>query len=645
MERTFVHEYFKRTAEAFAGHVAVSCGNRELSFEQLDSASDRMAVELIDRGCGIGSIIGVYLEPGIEYVVSIIAILKTGGIYLPLSIDFPPSRLAAVLGLAEAGFIVTGARFESAVGDLLRTNPQVKERFGQYIIDKGPFDGGAMSTRHVSAKMELAKIQEKVQLDKNEHDACYLISTSGSTGEPKAIMGSHRGLCHFIAWEIREFKLERDTRVSWLSHPTFDVSLRDIFVPLCCGGTLVIPEERVRSSPKALYRWLEDKAITLTHVVPTLFRLLTEAIAGQQVDGRVLVSLKYALIAGEPLHGFDVIRWIDVVGDHTRLVNLYGPSETTLAKLFYPIDVSRLEPNTIVPLGKPIPGARAYILKDDRICDIDEEGEICIETQYRSHGYYRNPEMTSRAFVKNPIDPESQEPIYRTGDLGKLLKDGNIQFVGRADRQVKLRGVRVELGEIETILSQNPKVELAAASVDVDEKGNQRLIAYLVPKSGEELYVESLRAFMAERLPEYMNPNIYIILDSLPLTPSGKIDRMSLPAPGMIRPHLKQGYASATNLLEEKLVHLWREALGLEQVGIDDNFFDLGGNSILAAKLAEMVSGYFHVDLPVVKLFEFPKIRLLAKFFSQEALEESPSDIFERRARQRRSRRMPSADS
>jgi hypothetical protein len=150
---------------------------------------------------------------------------------------------------------------------------------------------------------------------------------------------------------------------------------------------------------------------------------------------------------------------------------------------------------------------------------------------------------------------------------------------------------------------------------------------------------------MAERLPEYMNPNIYIILDSLPLTPSGKIDRMSLPAPGMIRPHLKQGYASATNLLEEKLVHLWREALGLEQVGIDDNFFDLGGNSILAAKLAEMVSGYFHVDLPVVKLFEFPKIRLLAKFFSQEALEESPSDIFERRARQRRSRRMPSADS
>jgi amino acid adenylation domain-containing protein len=646
MDGPLIHEFFESQARASARKSAVKSAGGELTYEHLDWASDRMAIELVGRGCGAGSIIGIYLEPSLEYVVSIIAILKAGGVYLPLSTNFPTHRLTAILGLAETGIIVTNARLELEVVNHLKASPLIRSRFEIYVFDEGLVEQVQPGSAAPGAmKTELTKVMNQGRALERDHDDCYLISTSGSSGEPKAILGSHKGLCHFIEWEIREFQLGRSSRVSWLSHPTFDVSLRDIFVPLCCGGTLVIPEESVKSDPRALHQWFEDQSISLTHIVPTLFRLLTDAIVGRSADRRILPSLELALIAGEPLYGFDIIRWSNILGVHTKLVNLYGPSETTLAKLYYPIDASHLEPNAIVPLGKPIPGARVFILKGNRICDIEEEGEICIETRYRSHGYFKNPDMTEKAFVKNPAVPGSLDVVYKTGDLGKMLRDGNIQFVGRNDSQVKLHGARVELGEIEVTLSQNPQVKLAAASLSTDDKGNQRLIAYLVPKNGQELHVESLRKHMAERLPDYMNPNLYMILDSLPLTSSGKIDRTRLPAPETTRPRLEQPYVRASNLIEEELVRLWGEVLGFQSVGIDDSFFDLGGNSILAARLADMIGGAFHIDVPIVRLFEFPKIRLLAKFIAREGPAESTTEDFEKRARQRRARRRPSGDS
>lgn len=646
MDGPLIHQFFESQARASAWLPAVKSAGGELAYEHLDWASDRMAIELVGRGCRAGSIIGVYLEPSIEYVVSLIAILKAGGIYLPLSTNFPAYRLAAILGLAETGIIITNDRFKPEVEKHLKASPLIRSRFEVYVFDEGLVEQVQPGSAAPGAmKTELTKVMDQGRSLERDHDDCYLISTSGSTGEPKAILGSHQGLCHFVEWEIREFRLGCSTRVSWLSHPTFDVSLRDIFVPLCCGGTLFIPEEGVKTDPRAIYQWFDDQSITLTHIVPTLFRLLTDAITGRTAHRRILPSLELALIAGEPLYGFDIIRWSNIVGAHTKLVNLYGPSETTLAKLYYPIDASHLEPNAIVPLGKPIPGARVFILKGNRICDIEEEGEIFIETRYRSHGYFKDPGMTEKAFVKNPAVPGSPDLIYKTGDLGKMLRDGNIQFVGRSDSQVKLHGMRVELGEIEATLSQNPQVKLAAASLNTDDQRTQKLVAYLVPKSGQELYVESLRKHMAERLPDYMNPNLYMILDSLPLTSSGKIDRTKLPAPETTRPRLEQPFVRASNLIEEELVQLWGEALGFRSVGIDDNYFDLGGNSILAARLADMISGAFHIDVPIVKLFEFPKIRLLAKFIAQEGPAESSTEDFEKRARQRRSRRKPSRES
>lgn len=631
MDGPYIHRLFESRAQASAGLPAVRSAGGEITYEHLDRASDIMAAELAVRAGGAGSIVGVYLEPGLEYVVSILAILKAGAAYLPLSTNFPRLRLASLLDLARPGLVVTNARLEAEVRGLVAA---------VHPFDEALLDAATVRSNRGATKSELDELRGRGRRPGHDPDACYLLSTSGSTGEPKAILGSHRGLCHFIEWEVGELDLGPDARVSWLSHPTFDVSLRDIFVPLCCGGTLCVPEESVKTDPRALLRWFEGQRITLTHIVPTLFRLLTEAVIGRIDGGTALPGLCWALVAGEPLYGYDAIRWTRAVGDHARLINLYGPSETTLAKLFYPVNASKLDPGAIVPLGKPIPGARVLILDEDRVCGVEEEGEICIETPFRSHGYFRNPGLTGKVFVKNPADPGSPEPLYRTGDIGRMLRDGNVQFLGRRDGQVKLHGVRIELGEIEAALSQDPRVKLAAAAVRFEEDGPPRLVAYFVPMAGEEPSVESLREFLAQRLPGYMIPNVFVVLDALPLTTSGKIDRGRLPAPGTTRPTLGQAYVSASNAIEARLVEIWGEALELRSVGVDDNFFDLGGNSILAARLSRVIGEAFHVDVPIVKLFEFPNIRLLAGYIAGEGPGKAQVEDFERRARQRRLRRL-----
>jgi len=346
------------------------------------------------------------------------------------------------------------------------------------------------------------------------------------------------------------------------------------------------------------------------------------------------------LIAGEPLYGNDVFQWNRAVGEHAKLVNIYGPSETTLAKIFYPVQPSKLKPQQIVPLGKPIDGAQVMVINGNRLCNVGEEGQICIQTRYRSKGYYKSPDLTRSVFISNPVDLSSSEPVYLTGDIGKWLNDGNLQFIGRQDAQVKLHGKRIELNEIEIALAQYPGVQLTAVALKNDEQGNQRLVAYIVSKVEGSLKVEPIRRFLLDRIADYMIPGVYVFLNSLPLTSSGKVDRRNLPDPVMTRPRLEQSYVGATNEIEIKLVELWRSILGFKQIGIDDNFFDLGGNSILAAKLAVFIAERFKRELPVVKIFEHPSIRLFANYLSKEDSVPTMADNHEQRAQQRRSSRM-----
>ena len=280
----------------------------------------------------------------------------------------------------------------------------------------------------------------------HEDGGCYVMLTSGSTGEPKAILGCHKGLSHFVHWEVGELGLDETVRASQLAPTTFDVSLRDIFVPLLAGGTVCIPDTETRQSGRLLLRWMEDARVTLIHCVPSILRLLLREMEAE--PGGRLPAVRHLLSAGEALYGADAIRWMDATEGRAELLNLYGPSETTLAKLFHRVTERPAEPNAVLPVGKPISNTAVLILNDGALCAIGEIGEIHIDTPFRTLGYYGDPELTRKAFIPNPLAP-SGGPIYRTGDLGRYLPDRSVEILGRTDRQVKVNGVRLELWEIE----------------------------------------------------------------------------------------------------------------------------------------------------------------------------------------------------
>jgi non-ribosomal peptide synthetase component F len=268
------------------------------------------------------------------------------------------------------------------------------------------------------------------------NDPNYIIYTSGSTGQPKLIEGCHKGLSHFIHWEIAEFHLNSNSRVSQLSPLSFDVSFRDIFAPLLAGGTLCIPEKNIRFQPQRLLQWIVSSGVTLVHSVPTLFRLLTGELGSLAEPADALKELQYILLAGEPLFGKDVLRWRSLAGAGVRLVNMYGPSETTLAKMFYCVPDNGINPASVIPLGQPISNTAILILNEGRLCRPGEPGTIYIKTPFRSRGYFRNPELTAEKFVQNPLHNDFNDIVYNTGDTGKYLEDTNVVFLGRNDNQV-----------------------------------------------------------------------------------------------------------------------------------------------------------------------------------------------------------------
>ena len=389
--------------------------------------------------------------------------------------------------------------------------------------------------------------------------AAYVMFTSGSTGEPKAILGSHAGLDHFIAWEQRELAAAATFRVANLAPTTFDVSLRDIFLPLVAGGTVCIPAPEIRMNAAALLAWLEAQRITVLHVVPSVFRQLLKEM--ETAGGRHLASLRYILFAGEPLYGRDVAKTRALIGDAADLINLYGPSETSLAKFCLRIPRAATEPARMLPVGRPIDGTRVFLIRDNRAVAAGAIGEICIEPPFRPLGYLGMPDMTAAAFTGNPIDPAGGV-IYRTGDMGRLLADGDLEFIGRRDRQVKINGVRLELGEVEHAVGSHPDIEQAVVEALKGSDGESVLAAYFTEKRPVD--VEALRQRLQSALPPAMLPAFFVRLDAFPLNMNGKIDRQALPKPeALIYDRIR--YEPPSGEIETRLAAIWAEALGLER--------------------------------------------------------------------------------
>jgi amino acid adenylation domain-containing protein/non-ribosomal peptide synthase protein (TIGR01720 family) len=555
-------------ASRFPEKTAVEHAAGSLSYADLVRDADRIAHGLLRRGLERGAPIGILLPAGAAYVQAFLGAARAGGAPMPLDMNAPPDRQQRLLDRSRCRLVIDdGFVAETdAAGELPRARPE---------------------------------------------DPCYVMSTSGSTGEPKAILGCHRGLSHFLRWEIEEFGLDESARVSALAPTTFDVSLRDMLVPLCLGGTLCIPAEETRTQPRHLLAWLAESRITLMHIVPTLFRLLLAEL--ESGDAPRPESLRHVLLAGEPLYGSDVARWRAVMGNAAELVNLYGPSETTLAKVFFRIGDRELEPNRAVPIGDPLPNTALLILDSGRLCGIGEIGEIHIKTPYRTLGYLNDPEQTAGAFVDNPLNPGQGDVIYRTGDLGRYLPGRQVECLGRLDNQIKLNGIRIEPAEIESAVRHLPGI---ADTVVVGHRtaAQQMSLAcyYTQQDPASPVTVEALRAHLASCLPAALIPGFFVEMRELPYTVSGKVARKALPRPEELL-YERRPYRGPSDPVEEGLARIWGEVLGLGRVGVDHPFVELGGDSLKAIRATSAIYRAFGVEIGLKEMFEQGTVAALAK--------------------------------
>jgi amino acid adenylation domain-containing protein/non-ribosomal peptide synthase protein (TIGR01720 family) len=583
--RAMVHA----AVERFPAQTALRSGAQTLSYAELAARSDRLAGAVAGAGGRRGSRVGIFSREPLELVPAILGVLEAGCAFVPFDPRTPARRLAAMGELVSPVCFLVGAGLAPALAEIPAAAGVPALPLGE---DGRAAAAGASGA--VSPPVEMAP-----------DDLCYVYFTSGSSGQPKGIAGRFKSIAHFIRWEIETLGVAPGWRVSQLTAPVFDAFLRDMFVPLCAGGTVCAPpKDDTIADAAELARWLAEEEIALVHCVPSLLRSLLHV-----PDPPPLPALRYVLVAGEPLLPADVRRWIELHGTAARLVNLYGPSETTMTKFVYfvePADASRRS----IPIGQPMPGARALVLDArGKACPTRGIGEILIRTPFRSLGYFARPDLTAEVFVRNPFSADPQDLVYKTGDLGRVMEDGNFEFLGRRDDQVKIRGVRIELAEIESVLLTHPGVREVAVVDREDETGTKFLCAYLVPEPGGA--IAGLRDFLAGFLAGPWLPAAFVVLESLPRTLSGKVDRRSLPPPEAVWSR-RSSLATPRSGVEEVLTGIFSEVLGVERLGVDDSFFELGGHSLLATQLLSRVRATFGLEVSLRSLFAAPTVAGLA---------------------------------
>ncbi|MBF0450073.1 MAG: amino acid adenylation domain-containing protein [Candidatus Magnetomorum sp.] len=624
MNKKIIHSVFEKTVERYASRIAVEENNRSVEYAALNKCANRLAHALNANGVKRKSVVSVFLPNSIEFICSVIGVFKSGGILLPVDIDVPEKRFEKILNNTRPKVMITNVTLKENLIQKLSVLNLLGKIDCIIVLDEGDtINKGIQEIRF--SETEKRTITEKRYPENNlplisePDDGNYIVYTSGSTGEPKAILGSHKNLSHFIHWEIDEFGLDENIRVSQLSLTTVDVIFRDIFTPLISGGTVCIPGLKNFTNIKYLLRWIETSKITLIHTVPSLFRLIYKEIETlfqtEQVSPKELyLNLKYILLVGEELYSNDVVKWMDIFEKRIELVNLYGATET-LAKVFYRIKEKPYETNKIVPLGKPITKTAVLILNDsNELCRVGEIGQIHIKSPFLTKGYYNHPELTENSFIQNPLNTESIDIIYKTGDLGRYLSDRSIEFIGRLDRQVKINALRIELTEIEQVIMTYDKIEQTLIIAHKTQDFELRLICYYTEK--DKINTTHLREYLLNILPSYMMPSFFVLMDDFPLNINGKIDKKALPKPEeVIYEDIK--YVSPVDDTEEKLAEIWGEVLNLKKVGVNNSFFQIGGNSLSALRIISKIYQTFETEINIKDFFEKPTIRELTTLINQ----------------------------
>ncbi|MCP5047481.1 MAG: amino acid adenylation domain-containing protein [bacterium] len=579
---------------------AVEYGDQTVSYGELDRRSRYIAHWLRDKGIKKETTIGILMDDRISMIIAMLGILKAGCAFVPLDPSYPGHRLKIM--------IRSGIRLiisDAANDDHIKIRDFAVEQAVAFFLLEDLYPDKISSW-------------DADQPDRGTKylpgDKVYLYFTSGTTGEPKAVTGKNIGLLHYILWEVRRFSLDEQVRFNQFSPFGFDAFLKEVFVAFFAGGTLCIPPAlEPLLEPHRLAAWLETHRIGLIHCVPGIFRLLNPA----KLTAANFPHLKYILLAGEEIHPADLAVWFQTFDRRIQICNLYGLTETTIVKTCHPIRKTDIH-RTRIPIGRAIPGSRAIILDQNRdICAPLVKGEIYLRTPFTSYGYGNDSPLNKEKFIPNPFNPNPSkyhpgDTLYRTGDLGRLLPDGSIETLGRIDRQIKLRGMRIELDGIQRVLSDHPSVREAAVIKRGESEDHAYLCAYVTPtRTFQPETPVLLKNHLTHRLPAHMVPAHIVTLEKLPLTPNGKIDRNALPDP-VIR--TRESFAVPRDPLERKLAGIWAGVLtvDMQTIGSDDNFFQLGGHSLRATIVVSKIHKALNVKVPLAELFRTPTIRELA---------------------------------
>ncbi len=583
-----LHELFTAQVEKTPDANALKFADQELTYHQLNCRANQLAHYLQSLGIATEDLVGICVERSLEMVVGLLGILKAGAAYVPIDPGYPQERLAYMLEDSQVSVLLT----QSHLVDNLPTRP----------------------THTICLDTDWEKISQNsdrnLQNTTTPENLAYVIYTSGSTGKPKGAMNTHRGICNRLLWMQDTYQLTEQDKVLQKTPFSFDVSVWEFFWPLITGARLIIAQPGGHRDSSYLINTIIQEEITTLHFVPSMLQVFLQAKGMENFQ-----SLKRVMTSGEALPVSLQERFFERLG--CELHNLYGPTEAAIDVTFW-----QCQPQSqyqTVPIGRPIANTQIYILDQHlQPVPVDVVGELYIGGVGVARGYWRRPELTTERFVANPF---ATGQMYKTGDLARYLPDGNIEYVGRIDDQVKIRGFRIELGEIESTLTQHPQISQVVVVAQTDNLNNKHLIAYIVSHQEPPTPTE-LRNFLRDKLPEFMVPSAFVCLNSFPLTPSGKIDRRSLPKPDFSNLITHENFTPPRNDLERKLVQIWSEILQISEIDIRDNFFEIGGNSLLALHLTNAIEQKFGRELSLSTLLTNSSIEKLAEIL------QNSTDIF-----------------
>ncbi|WP_192797382.1 non-ribosomal peptide synthetase [Psychrobacillus glaciei] len=588
-----LHQLFEKQVEQSPDAPAVIFGNQSLTYSELNNRANRLAAHLKENGVKVDSLIGVIMHRSIETMVSLMAILKAGAAYVPINPSFPEDRINFIINEADLNLILIHNETKSVT-----------------LNEKGKILN--VSTLN----LDLHKNQDSnLEIVVDSNNLAYVIYTSGSTGTPKGVMIEHKSVVNKLTWQQKKYPIDKDDAILQKTSFSFDVSVWELFWPLLHGAKLVFLAPHGEKNPKEIIKTIKEEKITKLHFVPSMLTPFLQFLKEREL--RFLDSINQVFVGGEAINKNQVDLFKKLL-PHVKLTNSYGPTEATIGVSFYDLTDNYNEYNSI-PIGKPISNTELYILnKNHKIQPVGVIGELHIGGVGLSRGYLNRIELTKEKFIKNPY--KKGESLYKTGDLVRYISDGNIEFLGRNDSQVKIRGYRIELAEIENVLIDHPEIEQAIGVVIGKDSISMKIGMYIKFISSERKITDDLRSFLTKKLPSYMIPEVFQVIEKIPLNSSGKIDKSAFPKFLLDNNFEGENYNAPSSPLEENITEIWSDVIGIKRVGIDDNFFLIGGHSLFALQVMSRINNIYSTDIPLEAIFENQTPRLLSNLILKEIL-------------------------